>query len=76
MLGSQAALDFVALDATSLVVPTAVCAGHNLKICVPTRAGVLPKLFAQCTRMMLTIQNLGVCDCQGAGHWRLRRAVN
>ena len=62
----QAALDFVTLDATArLVVISATgkafCAGHNLK---DMRANAdldyYQKLFAQCTRMMLSIQNLPV----------------
>ena len=62
----QAALDFVALDATARMVVIAAngkafCAGHNLK---DMRANpdldYYKKLFAQCTRMMLTIQNLPV----------------
>ena len=67
MLGAlQAALDFVALDKAARVLVIAAagkafCAGHNLK---DMRANPEPayyqQLFAQCTRMMLTIQNLGV----------------
>ena len=62
----QAALDFVALDATARLVVIAAtgkafCAGHNLK---DMRANpelvYYQQLFAQCTRMMLTIQNLPV----------------
>ncbi len=62
----QAALDFVAEDATArLVVIAAVgqafCAGHNLKdMRAQPELAYYQKLFAQCTRMMLTIQNLGV----------------
>ncbi len=62
----QAALDFVAVDATArLVVIAAVgqafCAGHNLKdMRAQPELAYYQKLFAQCTRMMLTIQNLGV----------------
>jgi enoyl-CoA hydratase/carnithine racemase len=62
----QAALDFVALDATArLVVITAVgkafCAGHNLKdMRANPELAYYQKLFAQCTRMMLSIQNLPV----------------
>ena len=62
----QAALDFVAEDATArLVVIAAVgkafCAGHNLKdMRAHPELAYYQKLFAQCTRMMLTIQNLGV----------------
>lgn len=62
----QAALDFVAQDATARLVVMAAtgkafCAGHNLK---DMRANpdliYYQGLFAQCTRMMLSIQNLGV----------------
>ena len=67
MLGAlQAALDFVALDATARVLVIAAagkafCAGHNLKdMRANPDLGYYQKLFAQCTRMMLTIQNLGV----------------
>ena len=62
----QAALDFVTLDATArLVVISATgkafCAGHNLKDMRANPAlDYYQKLFAQCTRMMLTIQNLPV----------------
>ena len=66
LLAMQAALDFIALDATARVVVIAAegkafCAGHNLK---EMRANpelvYYQKLFAQCTRMMLAIQNLPV----------------
>ena len=66
MAALQAALDFVTLDATARLVVIAAtgkafCAGHNLK---DMRANpdldYYQKLFAQCTRMMLSIQNLGV----------------
>ncbi len=67
MLSSlQAALDFIALDATARVVVIAAegkafCAGHNLKeMQANPELAYYQKLFAQCTRMMLTIQNLGV----------------
>jgi enoyl-CoA hydratase/carnithine racemase len=67
MLSSlQAALDFIALDATARVVVIAAqgkafCAGHNLKdMLAKPELAYYQKLFAQCTRMMLTIQNLGV----------------
>ncbi len=67
MLGAlQAALEFIAEDATArLVVIAAVgkafCAGHNLKdMRARPELAYYQKLFAQCTRMMLTIQNLGV----------------
>ncbi|NQW92856.1 MAG: enoyl-CoA hydratase [Polaromonas sp.] len=62
----QAALDFVALDATARIVVIAAvgkafCAGHNLKdMRAHPDIAYYQKLFAQCTRMMLTIQNLGV----------------
>ena len=62
----QAALDAVALDKAARVVVLAAlgkafCAGHNLK---DKRArpelAYYQKLFAQCTRMMLSIQHLPV----------------
>ena len=62
----QAALDFVALDATARLVVIAAegkafCAGHNLKdMRAYPELAYYQKLFAQCTRMMLSIQNLGV----------------
>ena len=62
----QAALDFVTLDATARVVVIAAtgkafCAGHNLKdMRANPELAYYQKLFAQCTRMMLSIQNLGV----------------
>ena len=62
----QAALDFVTLDATArLVVISATgkafCAGHNLKdMRAHPELDYYQKLFAQCTRMMLSIQNLPV----------------
>ena len=62
----QAALDFVALDATARLVVIAAtgkafCAGHNLKdMCANPELTYYQQLFAQCTRMMLAIQNLGV----------------
>lgn len=65
MLASlQAALDFIALDASGRIVVIAAngkafCAGHNLK---EMRARPEPayyqQLFARCTRVMLAIQNL------------------
>lgn len=65
MLSSlQAALDFIALDATARVVVIAAegkafCAGHNLKeMRANPELSYYQKLFSQCTRMMLTIQNL------------------
>ena len=66
MAALQAALDFVSLDATARIVVIAAtgkafCAGHNLK---DMRANpdldYYQKLFAQCTRVMLSIQNLPV----------------
>ena len=62
----QSALDFVADDATArLVVIAAVgkafCAGHNLKdMRANPQLDCYQQLFAQCTRMMLSIQNLPV----------------
>ena len=62
----QAALDFIALDATARVVVIAAqgkafCAGHNLKeMRANPELAYYQKLFAQCTRMMLTLQNLPV----------------
>ena len=62
----QAALDFVANDATARLVVIAAegkafCAGHNLKdMRAHPELAYYQKLFAQCTRMMLTIQNLAV----------------
>ena len=62
----QAALDFIALDTSARVVViaaggTAFCAGHNLKdMLAHPELAYYQKLFAQCTRMMLSIQNLGV----------------
>ncbi len=62
----QAALDFIALDATARIVVIsaegkAFCAGHNLKdMQARPDLGYYQKLFAQCTRMMLAIQNLPV----------------
>jgi len=62
----QAALDFVADDATARLVVIAAegkafCAGHNLKdMRAHPELAYYQKLFAQCTRMMLTIQNLPV----------------
>ena len=62
----QAALDFIAQDATARVVVIAAigkafCAGHNLKdMRANPELAFYQQLFAQCTRMMLTIQNLGV----------------
>ena len=62
----QAALDFVAQDATARLVVMAAtgkafCAGHNLKdMRANSDLTYYQGLFAQCTRMMLSIQNLGV----------------
>ena len=62
----QAALDFVSLDVTARLVVIAAtgkafCAGHNLKdMRANPELACYQKLFAQCTRMMLTIQNLSV----------------
>ena len=62
----QAALDFIALDVTARIVVIAAegkafCAGHNLKeMRANPELAYYQKLFAQCTRMMLAIQNLPV----------------
>ena len=62
----QAALDFISGDATARMVVIAAtgkafCAGHNLKdMRANPEMGYYQKLFAQCTRMMLSIQNLPV----------------
>ncbi len=62
----QAALDFVAQDATARIVVIAAvgkafCAGHNLKdMLARPELACYQALFAQCTRMMLSIQNLPV----------------
>ena len=62
----QAALDFIALDATARLVVIAAsgkafCAGHNLKdMRANPELAYYQHLFAQCTRMMLSIQNLPV----------------
>ena len=66
MTAMQAALNAVAQDATARVVVIAAfgkafCAGHNLKdMRANPELAYYQSLFAQCTRMMLTIQNLGV----------------
>lgn len=66
LAATQAALDFIALDATARVVVIAAsgkafCAGHNLKdMLAHPELAYYQKLFAQCTRMMLSIQNLSV----------------
>ena len=62
----QAALDFIARDANARIVVIAAegrsfCAGHNLKdMRTNPELAYYQQLFAQCTRMMLTIQNLPV----------------
>ena len=62
----QAALDFIALDATARAVVIAAegkafCAGHNLKdMRARPELACYQRMFAQCTRMMLSIQNLPV----------------
>ena len=62
----QAALDFIALDATARAVVIAAegkafCAGHNLKdMRAQPELAYYQKLFAQSTRMMLGVQNLPV----------------
>ena len=62
----QAALDAVALDASARAVVVAAqgkafCAGHNLKeMRAHPELAYYQKLFAQCTRMMLCIQQLAV----------------
>ena len=62
----QSALDFIAQDETARLVVIAAagpafCAGHNLKdMHANTSLAYYQSLFSQCTRMMLTIQNLGV----------------
>ena len=62
----QAALDFIALDATARLVVIAAsgkafCAGHNLKdMRANPELAYYQNLFAQCTRMMLSIENLPV----------------
>ena len=62
----QTALDAVALDESARIVVLsaqgkAFCAGHNLKeMSAQPELAYYPKLFAQCTRLMLSIQNLPV----------------
>ena len=62
----QAALDAVALDPSARAVVVAAqgkafCAGHNLKeMRAHPELAYYQKLFAQCTRMMLSIQQLPV----------------
>lgn len=66
LIALQAAFDFIALDATARMVVIAAngkafCAGHNLKdMRANPELAYYQKLFAQCTRMMLSIQNLPV----------------
>ncbi|MEO5661142.1 MAG: enoyl-CoA hydratase [Polaromonas sp.] len=62
----QTALDAIALDPCARIVVLsaqgkAFCAGHNLKeMRAQPELAYYQKLFAQCTRMMLSIQNLPV----------------
>lgn len=62
----QAALDAIALDASARIVVLSAqgkvfCAGHNLKeMRAQPDLAYYQKLFAQCSRMMLGIQNLPV----------------
>ena len=62
----QSALDAVALDPSARIVVLsaqgkAFCAGHNLKdMRAQPELAYYQKLFAQCSRMMLSIQNLQV----------------
>ena len=62
----QTALDAIALDESARIVVLsaqgkAFCAGHNLKeMRAQPELAYYQKLFAQCTRMMLSIQNLPV----------------
>ena len=62
----QAALEAIALDESARAVVIAAagkafCAGHNLKeMRTHPELAYYQKLFAQCTRMMLSIQNLPV----------------
>ena len=66
LIALQAALEFIALDATARMVVIAAngkafCAGHHLKdMRANPELAYYQKLFAQCTRMMLSIQNLPV----------------
>ncbi len=66
MADVQAKLDAIAKDTTARAVVIAAtgkafCAGHNLKdMRANLELAYYQKLFAQCTRMMLSIQNLGV----------------
>ena len=62
----QSALDFIALDATARVLVIAAhgkafCAGHHLKdMAAHPEPVYYQALFAQCTRMMLSLQNAAV----------------
>ena len=62
----QSALDAIALDESARIVVLsaqgkAFCAGHNLKeMRAQPELAYYQKLFAQCSRMMLSIQNLPV----------------
>lgn len=62
----QSALDAIALDNSARVVVVsaqgkAFCAGHNLReMRARAEMAYYQKLFAQCTRMMLSLQNLPV----------------
>ncbi|CAN5479190.1 enoyl-CoA hydratase [soil metagenome] len=66
LAGLQTALDAVALDESARIVVLsaqgkAFCAGHNLKeMRAQPALAYYQKLFAQCTRMMLSLQNLPV----------------
>lgn len=66
LVALQQALDAIALDpsARAVVISAqgkAFCAGHNLKeMAARPELGYYQALFAQCTRMMLSIQNLPV----------------
>lgn len=66
LVALQAALDAVAADPQARMVVLAAqgrafCAGHNLKeMRAQPELAYYQKLFAQCTRMMLSIQNLPV----------------
>ena len=66
LVALQTALDAVALDTSARIVVLsaqgkAFCAGHNLKeMRAQPELAYYQKLFAQCTRMMLSIQNLPV----------------
>jgi enoyl-CoA hydratase/carnithine racemase len=66
MADIQAKLDAIAKDTAARAVVVAAtgkafCAGHNLKdMLANLELAYYQKLFAQCTRMMLSIQNLGL----------------